>query len=92
VLIAVVIAASGPARTHDNGETVAQLIAVQPNVPVNFQRTLAETERLVQRHVQLSLQGLQQIGDVNGLPRVVVWPESPMNFRYARDASFRQFL
>ncbi|HYO62729.1 MAG TPA: apolipoprotein N-acyltransferase [Pyrinomonadaceae bacterium] len=26
------------------------------------------------------------------LARVVVWPESPMNFRYARDAAFRQLV
>ena len=25
-----------------------------------------------------------------GLPRVVVWPESPMNFSYARNAAFRE--
>ncbi len=24
------------------------------------------------------------------LPRVIVWPESPMNFRYSRDAGFRE--
>lgn len=91
-LIAVVILASRPPKENRVEEVAAQLIAVQPNVPVDFRRTLDETQMLVQRHVQLSLQGLQQTDGEDDSLRVVVWPESPMNFRYARDASFRQFL
>ncbi|CDM65361.1 apolipoprotein N-acyltransferase [Pyrinomonas methylaliphatogenes] len=105
-------------------------IAVQPNVPADFQRTLSETEILLRRHVQLSLEGLRATlgsatsssspSDAASLSsedqtrratsidssasrttspssedhtrRVVIWPESPMNFRYARDASFREFI
>jgi apolipoprotein N-acyltransferase len=30
--------------------------------------------------------------DMANLPRVVIWPESPMNFTYARDAEFRELV
>jgi apolipoprotein N-acyltransferase len=90
------------------------VIAVQPNVSVNFGRSLEETATLVNRHLTMSADALraweqQQDAEakreaersaLNGTtayaaydpPRVVVWPESPMNFAYARDEEFRALV
>ncbi|HEX8459727.1 MAG TPA: apolipoprotein N-acyltransferase [Pyrinomonadaceae bacterium] len=90
----------------------AVVIAVQPNVSVNFGRSDEETALLVSRHLQMSTDALRgrevaQADEVKRalthnsgtddrsdgrVPRVVVWPESPMNFAYARDAEFRELV
>lgn len=92
-------------------ETV--VIAVQPNVSVNFGRSAEETATLVNRHLTMSADALrawEQKQDAEAKretgrsrltgtsarspdsSRVVVWPESPMNFTYAQDAEFRQLV
>ncbi|HJU54753.1 MAG TPA: apolipoprotein N-acyltransferase [Pyrinomonadaceae bacterium] len=72
---------------------VAVVVAVQPNVPMDPQESLAETAALVERHYQLSERGLAQAADAfPEVPRVVIWPESPMYFQYARDAEFRSLI
>jgi apolipoprotein N-acyltransferase len=98
-----------PMRPHD-----AVLIAVQPNVSVNFGRSLEETETLVNRHLTMSTEALRAWeqkqdaeakraagrSELNGTsaysaddpPRVVVWPESPMNFAYANDLQFQTLV
>jgi apolipoprotein N-acyltransferase len=86
-------------RTHDS----AVIIAIQPDVPVNFERTAEETALLMQRHLYLSTNALQawlkiesfspdRISGRDALPRVVVWPESPMNFAYTDDEEFREWV
>ncbi|HEX8853593.1 MAG TPA: apolipoprotein N-acyltransferase, partial [Pyrinomonadaceae bacterium] len=66
----------------------AFVVAVQPNVSVNFSRTAEETDVLVESHLRMSEAALKELDE--SAPRVVVWPESPMNFTYARDARFRE--
>jgi apolipoprotein N-acyltransferase len=91
----------------------ALIVAVQPNVSVNFARPAAEERMLMERHVNLSESALaawegdrrreideaMRSGDEAGrtraeqllnLPRIVVWPESPMNFTYARSLGFQR--
>ena len=75
----------------------AVVVGVQPSVPV--ERTYAETAQLMERHLSLASDSLRaweaaarDDETARALPRVVVWPESPMNFRYARDASMRETL
>ena len=71
----------------------AHVVAVQPNVIPNFNRGESEYEALRRRHFELSDEGLRALGGVDeGLPRVVVWPESPMNFTLERDRRFREEL
>lgn len=82
----------------DYSEPSAVLIAVQPNVSPNFDRSFEENDALVAQHLSMSADALREwdkqftspSGDPPGPPRVVVWPESPMNFAYARDARFRE--
>ncbi|MFL6337162.1 MAG: apolipoprotein N-acyltransferase [Pyrinomonadaceae bacterium] len=71
----------------------AVVIAVQPNVIPDFNRSESEYEALRRRHFELSDEGLRGLGaPVDERPRVVVWPESPMNFTLERDRRFREEL
>ena len=73
--------------------TSAHVVAVQPNVIPDFGRGEAEYQALRRRHFELSDEGLRALGGVGGeTPRVVVWPESPMNFTLERDRRFREEL
>ncbi len=65
------------------------IIAVQPNVPMNSEA--GDMEALLKRHLELSKQGLASSQDV-AADRLVVWPESPMNFSYSRDPQLRKVV
>ncbi len=92
----------------------AIVIGIQPNVPMEPTKSLAESAALVTRHELLSETALRKFSlptvivdginvpnqfptnpewrMLNALPRVVVWPESPMNFTFSNDAQFRAFV
>jgi apolipoprotein N-acyltransferase len=114
-LACVALAVSG-ARLTDapstRGETAAAVVvALQPNVVPDFDRSAAEYDALASRHFELSADALRKIDESGAVgsvspnegedcgcgfetppktPRVVVWPESPMNFSYDRSAEFRE--
>jgi len=70
-----------------------RVVAVQPNVPMTPATSLAEAAALVNRHVALSENKLREVNQAQPeIPRVVVWPESPMNFTFSNDAQFRAFI
>jgi apolipoprotein N-acyltransferase len=92
VVIAFLGAASAVSTTSDPGNPAAVIVAVQPNVPMDPQESLAETAALIERHYSLSESGLREKQELSDLPRVVIWPESPMNFQYARDTEFREIV
>ncbi len=78
-----------------NANASAVVIAVQPNVIPDFTRPAAEVRALFQRHLTLSAGALAAVeadANLRDLPRVVIFPESPMNFQYKRDAAFREAL
>jgi apolipoprotein N-acyltransferase len=120
-----------PPRT--TGETAAVVVAVQPNVIPDFNRSTSEYDALTRRHFELSDAALRALdeGDAHLSPssqvvdspssqivdsssqvidsqssrvaaspssgvvsltpaRVVVWPESPMNFSFDRAGGFRE--
>jgi apolipoprotein N-acyltransferase len=79
--------------TSDIRKPDAVIVAVQPNVPMDQQKSIAETAALMERHYSLSESGLSKEGDeLSGLPRIVIWPESPMYFSYAQDSEFRELV
>ncbi|MEJ7709266.1 MAG: hypothetical protein WKF84_05245 [Pyrinomonadaceae bacterium] len=99
VILAVIIAivSSFPPRTDSfvrANDVDAVLIGVQANVPMGGFRSRAETEMLLERHLELSAQGLNEAAQMYApeKPRVVVWSESPMNFAYTRDSAFRSIV
>jgi apolipoprotein N-acyltransferase len=91
--LAAISAGTGVMTTSMSGRPAAIVVAVQPNVPMDPQRSLAETAELLERHYLLSESGLSKVTDeFNGLPRVVIWPESPMYFSYAQYAETRELF
>ena len=67
------------------------VIALQPNVPMTLVKTSEEINELRERHLRLSKQALAQLPNARR-PRLVIWPESPMNFSYASDSAFQQWV
>jgi len=75
------------------------VIAVQPNVPMDVAGDTAEMDQLLQRHFVLSQAALNDSGrgkpattSTANLPRLIIWPESPMNFSYSRDPHLREVV
>ncbi len=73
-----------PVSMTDSDPPYTFVVAVQPNVPMESMSE-ATMQQLLQRHIELSKQGLDRIPSGNNTSRLVIWPESPMNFAYARD-------
>ncbi len=69
----------------------AVVIASQPNVPMDLVKSTAEMQALLDRHVTMTEEAIKKLPD-DGTPRLVVWPESPMNFAYGTDAKLRELL
>jgi len=77
--------------SYSSDGLVVNVVAVQPNVPMNPVKSVEETKALIERHVSLSQTALASQGTSEG-PRLVIWPESPMNFTYASDKTFQEFV
>ncbi|MBV9957345.1 MAG: apolipoprotein N-acyltransferase [Acidobacteria bacterium] len=89
--IALIIALPGGTAPVEKQKAAAVVVAIQPNVPMEPVEDLSETEALIARHLSLSASALSELKDERAaVPRVVIWPESPMNFTYARDSEFRE--
>ena len=90
--VVVVIAASLPSQIgHVADPNAPVIVALQPNVPMEIVKSTAEMQELMDRHVSMTEAAL------NSLPpspktRLVIWPESPMNFRYGTDTQLRELL
>jgi apolipoprotein N-acyltransferase len=67
------------------------VIAVQPNVPMTDVGD-AGYRQLRERHVQLSEAALANQSGGNIKHRLVIWPESPMNFSYSRDPQLQNLI
>ena len=65
------------------------VIAVQPNVPMTQMNDLGY-RNLLERHIQLSTQALTR--ELITQNRLVIWPESPMNFSYSRDPQLQNVI
>jgi apolipoprotein N-acyltransferase len=90
LLIVLVVAAGTLFRSQDpSGNGSLAVVAVQPNVPIEGPD---DTERLLNRHLELSTQGMSDVPDGAGQARLVIWPESPMNFSYSRDPHLREVV
>ena len=78
-----------PAQTSQT--PAVNVIALQPNVPMKLVKSVEEMKELLERHWSMSTDALKHLPDDNS-PRLVIWPESPMNFTYARDRGFQEQL
>jgi apolipoprotein N-acyltransferase len=85
-------AAGAVNRSSTAVEPAAVVVAVQPNVPME-EKSLEEAAQLIERHYGLSERGLAEATvKYAGVPRIVIWPESPMYFSYARYAETRELF
>jgi apolipoprotein N-acyltransferase len=66
------------------------VVALQPNVPMTLAKTSQELNQLRALHLTMSSESLMQISSDS--PRLVIWPESPMNFTYAADQSLQSVI
>ena len=78
-------------RSRSSETSPVNVVALQPNVPMKLEKSVEEMQSLIERHWSLSRKAVKSIPQ-DQLPRLVVWPESPMNFTYAADKSFQQQL
>jgi apolipoprotein N-acyltransferase len=91
-LVAMVIfSLNATAYSTGAGRPVAAVVAVQPNVPMEPIGSVGEMQLLTNRHLSMSEDALAKLNS-NDLPRLVIWPESPMNFNYSRDSEFRDLI
>ncbi len=72
------------------GKVTADIIAVQPNVPMSG-LGFESWRDLRTEQARLAEAGLRARTDKNR-PSLVVLPESPMNYQYGSDPEFRQFI
>ena len=90
VLTVMMASAISPLRTTLAGDYVPiRVLALQPNVPMTPVNSVDERNTLLERHL---LTGPKAKSWPDDFPKLVVWPESPMNFTYGSDKSLQQLL
>jgi apolipoprotein N-acyltransferase len=90
--VALVMVASQSSPINSTSQTMeAVVVALQPNVPMDIVKSSEEMQVLIGRHVSMSETALKHLPN-DGTPRLVVWPESPMNFAYGNDSQLRELL
>jgi apolipoprotein N-acyltransferase len=67
------------------------VVAIQPNVPMSPIDGSA-MRQLLERHLILSAQGFASVRTDSRDTRLLIWPESPMNFSYSRDAQLQNIV
>lgn len=72
-------------------ETGAVVVAIQPNVPMDLVKSNDDMKLLTARHFDMSEAALNQLQNSTE-PRLIIWPESPMNFAYGGDQRLRATL
>ena len=90
--VGIVITTSGTlpiSRNVDSDLSSLYVVALQPNVPMTLVKSPEEVNELRERHLRLIQKALQELPP---WPRLVVWPESPMNFTYAADKNFQEWV
>src|ERR1051326_1612369 len=90
--VIVITVAAGTFRATPESKTIMTVVAVQPNVPMQGADDPARMKELIDRHLQLSAQGLNNQANHGATPSLLIWPESPMNFSYTRDNQLRTIV
>src|SRR2546423_593326 len=95
----ILIAAAGfwaprMARRRGDASNAIAVAAVQPNVPMDPNGSSDEMNALLARHFESTRTALQEVETrySGELPRIVIWPESPMNFTYSSDPHLREVI
>ncbi len=72
-------------------DTNAVVVALQPNVPMDLVKSEDDMKLFTARHFEMSEAALNQ-SPTDSKPRLLIWPESPMNFGYGGDEQLRATL
>ena len=89
-LVAAVVGYSSLLATKNSySKPYVNVVALQPNVPMTVKST-NELNELRSRHLSMSRDALNSVSPE--MPRLVIWPESPMNFTYASDISLQTLI
>ena len=90
-LVAVVVGYSSVLATRNSySEPYVNVVAIQPNVPMTLVKSATELSELRARHVTMTSDALKNFS--TDKPRLVIWPESPMNFTYAADLGLQSMI
>ncbi len=74
-----------------NEQVDAVVVAIQPNVPMDLVKSEEDMRTFSARHFEMSESALRELPN-DGKPRLVIWPESPMNFAYGGDFRLREMI
>ena len=96
LLVSLILFAPNSFRTVDQirpvaGQPAHWVVAIQPNVPMSGNDDPA-MRQLLERHLILSAQGFASIRTDSRDTRLLIWPESPMNFAYSRDPQLQNVV
>ena len=91
VIVASSFSSLSGAPIESSDQRSVTVVALQPNVPMNFDKPAQEMRELLSRHLSESERGLREL-QRNDWPRLVIWPESPMNFAFGEDSQLRDSL
>jgi apolipoprotein N-acyltransferase len=80
---------AGESNTAKDSDAI--VVAIQPNVPMDMVKSVDDMRKLTARHFEMSESALKGLED-GTKPRLVIWPESPMNFAYGGDSMLRERL
>ena len=99
IVIIVVLATSGMLSRRDvtrrlrYPEPEIVILAVQPNVPMDTDGDPGVMNDLLERHLALSQKALSELNSRSQASlRLIIWPESPMNFSYSHDSKLREIV
>jgi apolipoprotein N-acyltransferase len=84
------IVISEPISSTNDSATSLAVVALQPNVPMEPVKSAEDLQELTSRHLLMSERALNETK--SNATRLVVWPESPMNFNYGEDSQFRDLV
>ena len=90
-LVVISVLVSHPVSPSSHGGIDARIVALQPNVPMHLVKSVQEMRELTTRHITMTENALRDLPR-DGVSTVVIWPESPMNFTYGSDSTFRALI
>ncbi len=79
-----------PAESFNSPQADAVVVAIQPNVPMDIVKPPELMRSLTDEHFAATETAIKSLPP--GGSRLVIWPESPMNFTYGRDVELRERL
>jgi apolipoprotein N-acyltransferase len=71
--------------------SATHVVAIQPNVPMDLIKSAEDMRMLTKRHLEMSEASLHDL-PLDNNSRLLIWPESPMNFAYGSDSQLREQL